>query len=455
MSNVSEYLTQLQALTKKNLEILKALNQAFYTKSEHLSVVVDEESFIIPSYLALENRLNSLQDNFENLVNAPKTGEAAFDFNGNTQVIEMKGFSNTPARALSGVDRDQYAEFQVKKNQIFKDFCTPQPFIKIELTTLPTDIQEVNVKKVIPINKDLIDLVREYLVETQSDTTINHISDSYKYSDLVKQLYGYEKEKDYIEYDTIYRLPVRDNTGTGTYRILNVVKNWTDNDLDEHYSLELDTVSYFTKEGTIQNTLAPGQYLTCNKDRCKLYIEDVKVSTKTIQVKVINGAYVDLVRFSDNAELGLLNFLPSQDWTNYKYINIPLEEDQFVLVFLAPINRGSLIQSDWGEGILFNTYNLSCEIDGVTYYYKDYYDKFVNNVGDTLTGITDMFDRSLVNFTEDQFNTITQYKPSIDKDRLKVLEINKHLSNSETVREIYGLYDQKVQTKTILHSFRL
>ena len=55
MSNVSEYLTQLQALTKKNLEILKALNQAFYTKSEHLSVVVDEESFIIPSYLALEN----------------------------------------------------------------------------------------------------------------------------------------------------------------------------------------------------------------------------------------------------------------------------------------------------------------------------------------------------------------------------------------------------------------
>ena len=450
MSNVSEYLTQLQALTKKNLEILKALNQAFYTKSEHLSVVVDEESFIIPSYLALENRLNSLQDNFENLVNAPKTGEAAFDFNGNTQVIEMKGFSNTPARALSGVDRDQYAEFQVKKNQIFKDFCTPQPFIKIELTTLPTDIQEVNVKKVIPINKDLIALVREYLVETQSDTTINHISDSYKYSDLVKQLYGYEKEKDYIEYDTIYRLPVRDNTGTGTYRILNVVKNWTDNDLDEHYSLELDTVSYFTKEGTIQNTLAPGQYLTCNKDRCKLYIEDVKVSTKTIQVKVINGAYVDLVRFSDNAELGLLNFLPSQDWTNYKYINIPLEEDQFVLVFLAPINRGSLIQSDWGEGILFNTYNLSCEIDGVTYYYKDYYDKFVNNVGDTLTGITDMFDRSLVNFTEDQFNTITQYKPSIDKDRLKVLEINKHLSNSETVREIYGLYDQKVQTKTDL-----
>lgn len=442
MSNVSEYLTQIQELTKKNLEILKAINQAFYTKAEHLNVNVDGETFIIPSYLSLENKINSLQDNFENLVSAPKTGEAAFDFNGNTQKIEMKGFSNAPKTALENVSQDQYIQFNIQKNQIFKDFCTPQPFVKIELTSLPTDIQEVNVKKIVPISQDLKDFL--------SNVIGTHVSYPYKYSDLLKQLYTYEANKDFVEYDSVYKLPIRGNLGTGTYKIMSIDKNWTDNDLDEHYILTLDNTSYYTKEGTIQNTLVPGQYFSCNRDRCRLLIEDVKLSSKSVQVKVVDGAYVDLTTYDMNVDLGELRFLPSQDWTNYKYINLSLEEDQFVVIFIAPINSGSLIQSDWGTGILFNTYNLSCEIDGITYYYKDYYDKFVNNVGDSLSGITDMFDLSLINFTEDQFNTLTQLTPSLDVNQIKVLEINKHLSNSATVREIYGLYDQKSQVKSDL-----
>ena len=70
------------------------------------------------------------------MVNAPKTGEAAFDFNGNTQSIEVKGFTNVPQKAFDGVDLENMASniksFEYKKNEIFKDFLTPTPYAKQE-----------------------------------------------------------------------------------------------------------------------------------------------------------------------------------------------------------------------------------------------------------------------------------------------------------------------------------
>lgn len=440
MSNVTEYLTNLQNLTKKNLEILKAINQAFYTKADHLVVDVNDEQYIIPSFLSLENKINTLEDNFENLVNAPKTGDAAFDFNGNTQTIEVKGYSNTPSPAFSNIEDDLYTDFSYEKNQIFKDFCTPKPYIKLDLSGLPTDIHQVNVKKIVPINNDLKSKIQSSLGE-------QGICRSKTYSDLVKELYTYEKDVDYTEYDTIYDLPIRGDLGVGTYNILEIEKNWTDKDLDEHYKLKLDNIKYFTKEETLQNNLTVGDYLVTSNDKVKLLIEEVKLSTNEITVKVMNGGYVDLTLYSANASLGQLKYLPSQDWSYYKYLNLPLEEDQYIYVFVAPIERISKIQSNWSTGLTFNIYNLKCDIDGVTYYYKDYYDKFVNNIGDSLSGITDMFDGSLINTTQSQFESLVNRVPVIDSNALVVTEINKHLNNSTTIEEIYGLYNQKKDIK--------
>ena len=131
--NLTECLTQIQTITKKNLELLQALNDSFYTKNEHLSVSIDGAQYVIPSFISLENKINSLTDNFENLVNAPRTGEAVFDFNGNTQSIEVKGFTNVPENAFSDKNISDIASsiksFDIKKNAIFKDFLTPTPFV--------------------------------------------------------------------------------------------------------------------------------------------------------------------------------------------------------------------------------------------------------------------------------------------------------------------------------------
>ena len=76
MANMTDYLLQLQALTKTNLEILQALNQSFTSNKSHLAINVNDTTYAIPSFITLENKVNALQENFENLVHAPASGEA-------------------------------------------------------------------------------------------------------------------------------------------------------------------------------------------------------------------------------------------------------------------------------------------------------------------------------------------------------------------------------------------
>jgi hypothetical protein len=156
MASVNDSLIQIQTLTKKNLEILKAINDSFFTKQNHLTVKVGDASYVMPSFISLENKINSLQAAFENLVNAPSTGEAYFNFDGDSRAIEVRGYTHTPL----SISLDKVDEFGVEQNDIFKDFLTPVPYINIPLQTLPNDITSVNVKTVIPESEQLVDVFR-------------------------------------------------------------------------------------------------------------------------------------------------------------------------------------------------------------------------------------------------------------------------------------------------------
>ena len=116
--NINDCLEQLIALTKENMNILTALNESFYAKKDHVSVQVEGVQFAIPSFLSLESKIDTLQQNLENVLNAPKTGEAFTYFDGTTQKIELSGYASTPTH----VDLSAVKQFSVESNNIFKDF---------------------------------------------------------------------------------------------------------------------------------------------------------------------------------------------------------------------------------------------------------------------------------------------------------------------------------------------
>jgi hypothetical protein len=180
MASVTEYLERLQKLTQTNCEILQAINDSFFTKNNHLTASIGDKQYIIPSFLSLENKINSLRENFNNLVYAPKTGEATFNFDGASQTIELKGFNCTP----NSISLESPKEFNVEKNQIFKDFLTPSVFINFNINSIPNDINKVVIKKIVAISNIMKSEFSSYLTNHEDD---HNTSISISYEDLYKK----------------------------------------------------------------------------------------------------------------------------------------------------------------------------------------------------------------------------------------------------------------------------
>lgn len=454
MASVTEHMVKLQELTKTNLEILQAINNSFYTKKNHLSVKVGDSQFSIPSFINLENKINTLNSNFQNLVHAPESGEAFFNFDGNSRSIEVKSYTTTPnSLILNPVD-----SFETKQNNIFKDFITPEPFVKFDVHSLPNDITNVVVKKVVPQNEKLKDI----FIGTLSDK----ISTQYSYKDLYKILSQYKSNIDYIEYDSVYQLPIRKNIGSGTYIIEKIINDIVDENLDNYITIKfrsdvqnsnyMSSLKYRVFDETIEKILQIGDQLVTFEGNAKMEITDIHYNTNTLTVKVLHGEYLNLVESTTNdqdkiSSLSKINFYSPIDFDNDKYVKVPLEEDQYVFISIAALNDRMNVQSSWGTGVMLNTYRLS----GTEGSFEEYYKENVHNIGDILFEMTSMMKNTLTSYSREEYNNFVNLKPIIDTTDLHVVRINNHLNNSSSIKNIRNSYKQKIELQKQLDNIQL
>lgn len=434
MPNIADYVSQLQTLTNRNLEILQAINNSFFTKREHLQVVIGDAEYVIPSFIALENKINILQENFDNLVYAPKTGEAIFNTNGNSKHLELRGYTCTPER----ISLQPNTKFNVEQNSVFKDLLTPNPYIRFDLKSIDNDITTVNVRKIIPQNTDLINRLVS-LTNSGSSSKI-------EWSEVSKILFDYKKNIDYISYDTTRSLPIRTNSCSGTYTIKTIKDDKVDGELNETIKLTIfEDLKYKLFDETIEKYLEIGDELVTFDDSAKMEIIDVNSAASTITVKVLNGDYLNLGEAESIESANStckLKFFNKVDYAADKYINIPLEEDKYILVFIAPLNSRLNVQAPWGTGVWIDTDSLSLETDN-NIKFKDYYNENVKNIGDILYEITNMASSNVLKYGEEEFRSFTEYKPIIDRNNLEVIQINDHINNSTDAKNIKDLHNQK------------
>jgi hypothetical protein len=451
-TNIADYLTQIENLTSTNLQILKTINDSFFTKKAHLFAEIDDKTYVIPSFLSLENKINMLQENFENLVKAPETSEAYFNFDGNTRAIEVRKYSHVPDSIELN---NNITSFSIDNNDVFKDFMTPIPYINIPLPSLPNDIVEVNVKKIIAKSNSLKNLFKNKLAYTETvdnkEVVKYHNTINSTFSDIYKLLLNYVEDTDYVEYDTVYKLPIRKNIGTGTYIIEQVVSDEINDDLEEIITLKLrGDLTYKLFDDTIEKPLQVGDELINYDGTGKVKITEVRTNSNTIVVKVVNGEYLNFVgtdsydtnNDTDIHDLSKLRFHAAFDFGEAdKYIKLPLEEDQYVFIAVAALNSRMNVQSSWGTGILMNTFELVN--NDIQQQFKTYYDNNVKNLGDVLLEMSNMITSPITSLSQDMFNTLTTLKPVIPATSLSVMQINKHLNSSTTVRNIRNAYNQK------------
>lgn len=467
MASITEHVIKLQELTQTNLEILQAINDSFFTKQDHLSVNIGGNSFAMPSFISLENKLNSLTANFENLVRAPESGEAFFDFNGNSRAIQVRSYTSVPnSLVLPLVER-----FNTENNDIFKDFMTPNPYININVQSLPNDIVNVLVKKIIPIHPELIGLFEDNLYEIKNNNKIPKKSVVYAYKDLYKVLNSdrFKQDVDYIEYESKVNLPVRKNIGSGVYVIEQIIEDIVDEHLDNYVKLKLrndltdsiymNSLKYRLFDETIEVDLKVGDQLVTFEGNAKLEITKLESNTNTITARVMYGEFLNLVESDTNdhaiiPSLSKLKFFSPVDFNNDKSVKVSLEEDQYVFVAVAALNDRMNVQSAWGSGLMLNTYELTSSTNEELHF-NDYYKQNVRNIGDVLFEITSMMSNTITKYTKDEYIDFTTLQPTINIGNIIVTQINKHLNDSKAIQNIRSLYSQKKEYQSQLNELQI
>lgn len=446
-NNITEVLHMIQETTKKNLALLKTINESFYTQREHVSTIIDGERYTLPSFIYLESKLNVLEENFKNLVSAPQTGEAAFVFDGNTQSIQMQRYTTTPMPLkLKDVET-----FDVKNNALFKDLVTPNAFVRLNVSEIPNDITHVIVKKVVFKNTELSELVEK-----------NFNSGERSYLKLHNVVNGgvWKRGIDFDEYDTEMRLPSIKEERYGEYHISSVVSQDIDTDFIQHYTviIDRDPVFHYTMglEAGLQDTIKVGDTLLCNNGTVKLRVDEVISSEKKLRLTVLNNAYANLTPYIDftQDDTGVLTYFT--DITNdNKYIDVTLEEDDYVAVFVAPLNKLN-VQASFGEGTLLVAKKLLIlDKNGETISdYRTYYDNYINNVGDTLANLTKVFNINIFQIPYSDVINLINEKPILENNMLDVFELNAHLKNNIKVKEISKYHKDKSEIKSQITSLQ-
>ena len=457
----TETLLKIIELTNKNLEILGLINESFFTNKEHLTTVVDGTRYTIPSFISLENKINHLQAAFNNLVHAPMSGEAYMNFDGNSRVIQMRGFQQGPSQVnldnQTNTDLYKLSRFFVEDSNLFKDMLSPKPYIKLDLSELEDDITQVVVKKIVPYSEGLIKLLTDSGASSDTVVAIDYgvmraILDSGKV---------FKKGLDYAEYETIYNLPIRKLTCFGEYIVSDIKSDVVDDKLNNIITVQLDERTPTTctiYDGLTTRNLRAGDILTTYDGSARLEIIGLTQSTRTLELKVLSGEYLNILPNSKSvddkvSDYSKLRFYKPEDFDSDKYLNIPLEEDEHVYISIAPLNSRMNTQANWGTGLYINVDGLSME-DGKGF--RDYYNENVKNIGDTINELASILPKPLTNLNSVEFNTIRDAKPYLTNiegniDTLQVVQINKHLNEAENIKTIRNLYSQKQQYKTDLN----
>lgn len=454
---VSESLLQIAELTKQNLQILKMLNDSFYTKSNHLSTRVGDTTYTIPSYIALENKINHVQDAFNNLVHAAKTGETWFNFDGNSKEICVRGYQAAP----SPVDLTIKTKFETEARQLFKDMLTPQPYLNFDMSKLPDDIHQVRVKKVIPYHSALINILKGYIGDEPSVRM--------DWTTFQRALLSAEQDfipgDDYLEYDTTYELPIRHCTRSGAYIIEEVLTDQITENFENLITVRISDKTPLVRtefDGFAQTDLAANDVLTTFDGSAKLKIQKINPATRELELLILSGEYVNPIAagkdikvqpgktaFDSVSDYSILKLFSSVE-TN-RELHIPLEEDKFVFMTIAPVNPRLNTQSTWGTGLLVNADALRDATDKMGF--REYYNKNVVNVGDAMIELATIAYPSITKYSSTDWKVLMgqdAVKVSTDNIHFNVVQINKHLNDSDAVKNIRALYSQKKQYQTDL-----
>jgi len=218
--------------------------------------------------------------------------------------------------------------------------------------------------------------------------------------------------------------------------LFSVIKTETDT-LNKKLWYHLNTLNYYTKDG-YDKSLTVGDNLILNRLNSSTRWEIKEINTESSNFRV----NLERMEGYDPVAIGTNTLSYYSDVSRNKKVKITVGFDEFCVVFIKPIDgESNIISTSWSKGTSFYTNDLILSTDDNTSL-ADYYLRSVYDYGKLLK---DMALKTIPTEYSEKPNVVI-----LDRGNFKVVQINKHLTDTENAKVLRNLHSQKLYSKAKL-----
>lgn len=432
---------QLALLNKNSIEVVTKLNDVVASRNSVINVSLMNSDGTVSSYQfptvgQLKNEIDIANRNIRKL--AGLADSTAYVSDGTTMrkvYVDDLNREPEPINSLNSI-----TTFTSINNSFFEALSNPMLAVQLDLT----DKIDRKVNKV---------LSRRYIIEFQKDVNGNYTTDGLtskqdfetkflnKNTISIEDLTAwYNNPKNYgiFKYDQpydeqIFELDYNELQYYGIFDVIGV-----DNDtINKKLWYVLGSITYYDFSGNTKQ-LSIGDELIINKKDSSTKWRITEVSTAKSNFRVI----LERVDGLDPVPVLLQSLKIYSPALSKKSIRVSIGYDEYNVIFVKPINTdANIISSTWSYGTCFYSNDLVLDVNDTVSMTK-FYSESVLDYGAILKDM-------IVKNVPSKYG-LTPNIPVLESGNFKVVQINKHLTDSANSAKIKELHSQKTSVKSQL-----
>jgi len=432
---------EIAAMNKNTVEITTKMNEIVSSEDSAVSITLvdtvgNKSEYYMPTVGFLKKEIDKINTNIKRL--------SGIDSSSN--IIDGKSIRKV---FTVDINKEPYpvdeigdvTEFSPVNNHFFESLMNPLLTIELDVSDKVT----TNINKI---------LSRRYIVKFERNSDFSLTVDGLKSYNSFQEMFLNKSNIDINEFirwydihinigiyqdivepydEQIFDLSVNEVNAHGLFSI---IKTETDT-INRKLWYHLNTLTYYTKDG-YDKSLTIGDNLTLNKlnSSTRWKVKEINTESSNYRVSLERLEGFDPVSIGTN----MLSFY--SDLTHHKKVKITVGFDEFCIVFIKPINTESnVISTTWSKGTSFYTNDLILDVDSNTDL-SEYYLRGVYDYGKLLK---DLAKKTIPT----EYSEIPN-SPILSSEDFKVVQINKHLTDTENSAVLNNLHSQKLYSKSKL-----
>lgn len=412
-NSLTSQLEQLNILQQNAVKISNAFLDAVTSSKESVPVVIQNfdgttSTIVIPTNSYIYAELTRMRQSLLNL-----SGLTTDKFNALVSIDDTSSFREVFVNNFKrSFDKVKFNELIISStvnsntNTLIDRLVSPITTVEIQLPNRFLTAQSVRVRKFTLSNNDNFALFAN--------------GDSYAITQ--NKLVGIANTMS----DEIIPIDFRISRYYGDFDVLSI----TDNS-DNTYTVNINKITYSDVKNVVENSreLQINDKLISSNGLVRYTVLSVDARTNSIKISV-EGGYDVLT--TGTAKLQYLY----TDSNEKRILNIPIKYNERSIVFLSVADDYTQVESVYSDSILLDSSTYTVTVNNTSYTFDEYYQSKVASLGTYL-------ESAVRENNIPSYLGITPDKPSVSSSNFKVVQINKHLTDTAAADKLNKLNKDK------------